>query len=349
MNREKKKLLRHFEERAKSYEERKLYKQASKLRKASRDGTAKRESLDVWVERIRREEQTSAADGVEGQIVGIERGQCTVRLRDEHATVPLTTSAAIGDRVLIRSGRIDRVLPRRTKLSRPDPHNPHLERVIAANVDAVVHVSAAKLPGIKPGLIDRFLIAIERGGADPILCVNKMDLLNDPAELSLLESHRRLGVPIVFCSATTAQGLDELRTLLQGKLCAFAGHSGVGKSSLMNALDPRLGLPTASMSVLGKGRHTTTSSALHELPGGLRVIDTPGIREFGLWKLTAEELRRYFHEFEPYVTRCRFRDCSHIHEPKCGVREAVAAGEVSESRYEAYCRIFGENSSARPL
>jgi ribosome biogenesis GTPase len=215
--------------------------------------------------------------------------------------------------------------------------------VIAANIDAVVIVAAVKAPPLHPRLIDRYLIAIERGGAEPIICVNKIDLLapaEAAAEREKLRPYEELGIRVLACSAGEGRGIGELLTALAGKLCVFVGHSGVGKSSLLNALKPELGLVTNTLRTGdGKGRHTTTGSHLYELSHGVRVIDTPGIREFGLWKLTLDEARWYFDEFTQLAPQCRFADCSHLHEPACAVRQAVENGRIAAARYESYRRI----------
>ncbi len=268
--------------------------------------------------------------------------------RDQRAAV------AVGDRVVFTahgagSHRIRQVLERRTTLSRPDPHNPRLERVIAANIDVAVHVASVVEPPLRPALIDRYLIAIERGGAEAVICVNKIDLLAVPAErrrqLEQLDSYRRLGLEILPTSAVTGEGLDALHTLLAGKTAVFAGHSGAGKSSLLNALDPDSGAATAGTGGRGKGRHTTTRSSLYRLEGDIRIIDTPGIRELGLWQLTTQELRAYFPDFEPHAVGCRFNDCSHRHEPDCAVRQAVESGDVARARFETYLRILASLES----
>lgn len=235
--------------------------------------------------------------------------------------------------------RIEEVLPRRTVLSRSDPGNPHRELVIAANVDLVVNVVSVKNPPLRPGLIDRYLIATGKSGAEPLLCVNKIDLLEDASELDVLRPYQELGLTVVRCSAASGDGIAELLEALAGKMCVFTGHSGVGKSSLLNALDPALDLAAGEVSSVNqKGRHTTTSSALYQLPGGGMLIDTPGIRELGLWNVSAADIRRYYREFES--CRCPFSDCSHSHEPDCGVKRAVETGEIAAARYESYLRIL---------
>ena len=283
MSREDRKLRKHFEERAKR--ERRLAKKYM-----SKHG----------------DEASSRHAGPLATGLAIETGPgfCDVLYGNQRVRCRSAGDAAIGDRVLFSADRhrVEEILPRRTALSRTDPGNPHLERVIAANIDVVVNVVSLKSPPLRPGLIDRYLIATGRAGADPLLSVNKMDLLANAEELDPVRPYQDAGVPVILCSAETGEGIARLLEALAGKLCVFAGHSGVGKSSLLNALDPRLDLITGAVSEGNdKGRHTTTSSALYHLPGGAVVIDTPGIREFGLWDVSADDLRLYYREFAAFV------------------------------------------------
>ncbi len=265
------------------------------------------------------------------------------------------TSLAVGDRVRLRARAgaaplVVAVEPRRTTLARPDPANPARERVLAANVDVAVLVLAALEPKLRPALIDRLLVATARGGVEPAVCVNKLDLVTGERERTAIERallpYREIGIAVHVVSAATGAGIDPLRAALAGRTCVLVGHSGVGKSSLLNRLDPqgarRVGAVRASD---GKGRHTTTGSTLVELPDGTRIIDTPGIRELGLGRLDAPALRRAFPELDEPATRCRFSDCAHTREPACAVRAAVEAGTIARTRYEAYLRLLEELES----
>jgi ribosome biogenesis GTPase len=196
-------------------------------------------------------------------------------------------------------------------------------------------------------VVDRFLVALEYGGVVPVLCLNKTDLIaGDPGETAsvaaALAPYRELGIPVFETSAETGAGIEALRTALVGRTVAFVGHSGVGKSALLNALDPGGARAVgAGRSFDGKGRHTTRGARLALLPDGTRLIDTAGVREFGLWGISADELRAYFPEFTDRADACRFRSgCTHVHEPGCAVQAAVAAGEVSPARYAAYLRML---------
>ena len=307
-----------------------------------------------------------------GTVVSVRSGH--VHLLSDGDTVPARlirsiarvqqTAIAVGDEVVMEreessapgtgestgdassdAWRVVAVQPRRTRLSRPDPGNPHRERVLAANVDVAAVVVAAKRPALHPGLIDRYLIALERGGVEPLIVLNKVDLLDSEEErretFARLDPYVRLGVTVVQASALEGAGIDDLRAHVTGRTCVFSGHSGVGKSALLNRLDPDGGRRTfAPRASDGRGRHTTTSSMLRELGDGTRVIDTPGIRAFGLYRIAKRELASWFPEIAEVATRCRFRDCLHIGEPECAVRDAAEAGRIPRERYDAYARIL---------
>ncbi len=281
-----------------------------------------------------------AAPTEEGLVTAIGKGVCRVHVGAAALRCRSLPGLAIGDRVRFALGAVCEILPRRTTLSRPDPHNPRTERVLAVNVDVVVNVVSVTSPRLRPGLIDRYLVAIQRGGAEPLICVNKIDLLEDRRELEALDVYRSVGVPVVLCSAATGAGISELMDALAGKMCVFSGQSGVGKSSVLNAICPSLALATKDVSAAhNKGQHTTTSSSLHTLANGTRVIDTPGIRQFGLWEISAEELSSYFQEFDPFAGDCPFTNCTHTHEPGCQVKGALARGDIAQARFDAYLRI----------
>ena len=250
---------------------------------------------------------------------------------------------ASGDRVVVEFEGEDAfvrgVAPRRTTRSRPaGDHDRIARQVIAANIDLIVVVAAAARPPFRPGLVDRFLIAAEIGGVEPVLCLNKADLTGEePVELQI---YRGLGMRVCVTSCVDGRGLEELRGMISGRFSVFAGHSGVGKSSLLNALDPALRVHTQEVSGQTlRGRHTTTAGRLYELAGNARVIDTPGIRSLGLWRVTPAESAYYFPELAETSMDCKYRNCTHTHEPECAVKTAVGEGRIKQGRYASYCRV----------
>jgi ribosome biogenesis GTPase len=217
----------------------------------------------------------------------------------------------------------------------------HLQQVIAANLDQLLVVAAWREPAFWPELVDRYLIMAERNRLAPIICVNKIDLAEDAAACrAALRPYTRLGYEVIFASALTGAGLDELRSLLHGRTTVLAGLSGVGKSSLLSAAQPGLQLRTHEVSERRhEGQHTTTQATMVRLDAGGYVVDTPGIREFGLGGLHRRDVSRFYRELTLIGVHCRFDDCSHSGEPGCAVKPAVRAGWISAVRYDSYCKI----------
>lgn len=258
---------------------------------------------------------------------------------------PQDRRLVVGDRVTVegRPGEwvVTEVLPRRTVLTRKSPGENKV-KVIAANVDQAVIVLAAKLPEPNPRLLDRLLVACHHAGIAPVVCVNKVDQgteLVDP----WIGDYQDAGYTVCLTSARTARGMGNLKRLLADKTTLFCGPSGVGKSALLNAIHPGYKLQEGSISdVTGKGRHTTTTAQLLPLPGGGFVVDTPGIREFGLWDLSAEDLQRCFPEIDKLAQGCAFANCTHNREPNCSVRKAAEEGKLSPRRYGSYVKLLAE-------
>jgi ribosome biogenesis GTPase / thiamine phosphate phosphatase len=254
---------------------------------------------------------------------------------------------AVGDEVVLEDAggawAIAEILPRRSVLARRSPSGGYGERIVAANVDQVVVVFAAASPEPHPRMLDRFLVIAEANELQSHIVVNKIDLVDPVAARARFADYPLAGYPMHYTSIVTRAGLDELALELKGRTSAFAGPSGVGKSSLLNALYPGLNLRVGAISPsVNKGRHTTVGALLHPLPDGGYVADTPGLREVGIWGLAADSLDRCFPEFVAYLGHCRFADCHHVVEPDCAVRAAVAARELSATRYDSYVRLRQE-------
>jgi ribosome biogenesis GTPase / thiamine phosphate phosphatase len=267
----------------------------------------------------------------------------------QHTADPI----AVGDQVHFLDlgqdrGIITEILPRRSTFSRPLPVAGQrvVEQVIAANADQVLPVFAAASPTPKWGLLDRYLVAAEASGLPPQIVITKIDLASENDSLeSDLEIYRRIGYPIHKVCSSTGEGVEELKQALRGRISVLVGKSGVGKTSLLNAIQPRLGLriKTVSQGEIGKGRHATTHLQMFELEFGGRLMDTPGIREFGLWNIHTEELASLFPEMTRYVGQCKFGlSCQHDREPGCAIRKAVMDGQVSPYRYQSYMHLREE-------
>ncbi len=270
---------------------------------------------------------------------------CNVRgrihLRDrKRQKAPL----AVGDRVHVTRTALDRgavesLEPRRSMLSRPDSHQARSEHVMAANVDQVVIVASAEEPPFNSGMVDRVLAVVAFSNLEPVLVLNKRDLVEEePFELSV---YRALGMPVIVTSATERVGIDALREQLTGKVSVVTGHSGVGKSSLLNAVQPQLGLAVGEVNAVSeRGTHTTTASMYIPLVAGGAVIDTAGVREFGLFGIPERDLGWLFPDIAAFAGECRYADCSHTHEPGCAVQEALVDENLAAFRFDSYLKIL---------
>ncbi|MCB1117952.1 MAG: ribosome small subunit-dependent GTPase A [Chlamydiia bacterium] len=258
---------------------------------------------------------------------------------------------AVGDivHVLITDpgeGCIMHIESRYSHLSRSETLSQKKQQILAANIDQVIITASIVAPTLKPSLIDRYLIAAQKGNMQPIIVINKIDLLDqaDADEQTIYHEvckcYSQLGFPLLPISTQTGQGIDELKALMKDKTSVFSGQSGVGKSSLINAT---LGTDLATGDVTDrtrKGMHTTTSAELIPLPGGGFVVDTPGIKSFGIWEIELEDVRLYFPDLHALSHNCQYPNCSHLHEPGCAVKNALENGELSALRYDSYCALM---------
>lgn len=269
---------------------------------------------------------------------------------------------AVGDRVVLKGDEqggeggataiytIEEVLPRRSVLSRRAPGTRFGERIVAANVDQVLVVLAAKRPEPNERMLDRFLAIAAGSDLAACIVVNKLDLVDAPAAHERFALYERLGYPVLYTSCKRGDGLESVAPILRERTSVLMGPSGVGKSSLMNALYPGLDLRTAEISAsVNKGRHTTVGAYVHPLPNGGYIVDTPGLREVGLWGLPSADLDSCFPEFRPYLGECRFADCAHDAEPRCAIRTATSQGLIDAGRYESYRRMRHELLEAEQI
>ncbi|UCF04256.1 MAG: ribosome small subunit-dependent GTPase A [bacterium] len=277
--------------------------------------------------------------------------RCALRGRFRLGDSPEEVLPVVGDNVEFRwvqgrdasspTGLIVRILTRKTLFVRSGSYGKRRYRVLGANLDHAFLVFAVKDPELNERLLDRMLVAAECGGMEPVICINKMDLADDPNAIrAVMKDYQVLAYRIIYTSVVNRSGLNELRDALKGNESIMVGPSGGGKTSLVKALQPGLELKIGHVSNrTGKGRHTTTHFELHRLDFGGYLGDTPGVREFGIWGISKEMLGDYFRDFGPFLGQCRFTGCSHSHEPGCAVKEAVG-GRIAKKRYESYLRIM---------
>lgn len=262
-----------------------------------------------------------------------------------------TNPIAVGDQVRLlvededsRSAIISEILPRNNYMVRTSPHNRHQKHIVAANIDMALLVATIKEPRTSIGFIDRFLITAEAYHIPAVIVFNKADLLKGKwvEEWENRKAiYEQIGYRTFTVTAAAGQGLDELQQELLNKTTLFSGHSGVGKSTLINYFIPGKSLRVQEVSGWsGKGQHTTTFAEMFDMPGGGRIIDTPGVKEFGIVDMAREELSHYYPEMKARIGDCRFNNCIHINEPGCAVKAAVAAEEISIERFESYIAIL---------
>lgn len=281
------------------------------------------------------------ADGV--------RYRCPIRGRLKKGKQRERSPLAVGDRVKISvesgppkaGGVVESIEPRKSELYRAHPRNPRHKQVLAANVDTIVIVVGAERLEEQLVHLDRLLISAEMQNLRPVIAVNKMDLASAEAVKKVMRPYGKLGAAIHFVSAATGEGIEALRGLFAEHVSVFAGLSGMGKSSILNALQPGLNLRVGEVDREGDGRHTTTHASLLELAGGW-VVDTPGIRDFGFWDLELEELSLFYPDFAPYRANCHFSSCTHRHEPDCAVRAAMKSEDLDPGRFKRYLYILRE-------
>jgi ribosome biogenesis GTPase len=292
---------------------------------------------------------------IKGRIIKAQSGLFEVETNEDVITSKLrgrlmkdpmeSDAAALGDLVFVRrledgTGAIEKIVERERVLSRSAPGRPEIEQVLVANPDQAVFVFSCAEPDPNFRMLDRLLVVAEREMIPAVICANKIDLVVTRSAKTEFEPYRDLGYEVIYTSAKTGKGVRKLRKLLTNKISLLAGPSGVGKTSLLNKVEPDLGARTSEISMAtGKGRHTTVVPELIPLKGGGYVADTPGLKAFALWDIEPEELDAYFPEIRPLVADCEFSDCTHMHEPGCAVIVAVETGEIAPERYDSYLRI----------
>ena len=302
---------------------------------------------------------------MKGRVVRVSGLQCVVEMGDEQwqcdlrgrlkAGVRESTSPVItGDWVEVEptapaTGIVGKVYPRYSKFSRLASGSRPYEQIMAVNLDQLIVVVATRNPSLRIGFIDRAVVMALSGNIQPVICINKIDLDPGGSIRPTAQVYQDLGYQVCSTSAKTGEGMESLEELLKDRVSAFIGHSAVGKSSLLNKIDPDLSIKTDRLMMKhDRGRHTTAAAQLYRLKkDGGYVTDTPGIKELQLWQIDRTNLVDYFTEMAPLVGDCQFRDCIHVHEPGCAVRQAVEQGEIAPIRYDGYKRII-EHMDAMP-
>ena len=305
---------------------------------------------------------------IEGLVIRLDSKRCHVEIGNEVLLLSprgklfpgrgrIKNPIAVGDRVQVTldgegGGSIDKVLPRRSRLARASAGEGKMLQVLVANLDQALVVSAIEEPEFRPHLVDRILAGCEHEEIDAIIVINKVDLgaggLDDPRVTHWKDFYEALGYEVLAVSAATGLGVDKLHDRLADKLTVFCGLSGVGKSSLLNAIQPGLALAVGEVSERWKeGRHTTTHSSLLRLDNGGHVVDTPGIRNFGLFGCEPRDIAWLYVEMRPFLSKCRFQDCLHTHEPKCAIKQALEEGAITQQRYDSYLELLADAEKGR--
>lgn len=284
--------------------------------------------------------------------------QCRLKGKFKTMGLKVTNPIAVGDFVRFEiedenenSGIIYEILPRINYVVRASVHKTAHSHLIAANVDQAILIATLVFPRTSLGFMDRFLVAIESFRIPGVIIFNKQDLLNDEIkefQTELMDLYTSLGYTCIATTAVTGEGLEDFSQLLRGKVSLLSGHSGVGKSTLVNTIAPTLDIKTQEVSTFAnKGVHTTTFAEMFELEPGTFIIDSPGIKELGLADMKPEEISHYFPEMRIRLNECRFNNCQHINEPGCAIKDAVTAGEIAFSRYESYLSMVGGGDNRR--
>ena len=284
--------------------------------------------------------------------------QCRLKGKFKALGLKVTNPIAVGDNVRFEEedetqnfGIIHEIMPRENYVVRRSVHKTAHAHLIAANVDQAILIATLVFPRTSLGFIDRFLVAIESFRIPGVLIFNKQDLLNDDMkefQAELMELYESLGYTCMATTAVSEEGLEEFAALLGGKVSLLSGHSGVGKSTLVNAIAPDLDIKTQEVSTFAnKGVHTTTFAEMFELEPNTYIIDSPGIKELGFADTKSEEISHYFPEMRDLLNQCRFNNCQHINEPGCAVKTGVEEGEIALSRYESYLSMMGDQDNRR--